>query len=578
MDDEADLQETSEQTVSQTFTPEADDNISEITFNNGETLNVGKGDIIVFVGPNNVGKSQSLKDIYVLCGGNHDSAVIKSVKLNKAPVSALRELIKSIAVKRNMGDYQQFEGYKLSANSYELDGYANVEHFGFARDILISNLDTENRLIACRAAGAITRDSPRQHPIHYSAFDSQIRQQQSKVFRKAFGVDLTPDTQFGAEFPMRMGIIPTLDESIENSQDRVEKFGESLSQLMRVDQQGDGIRSFVGILLSLSIPHYRIVLIDEPESFLHPPQAFIMGRTIGQMLEKGKQAFISTHSQDVVKGLLEECPDRVKIVRITREGTRNHFNILEKGSISSIYSDPLLRHSEILNGMFHKNLVLCESDCDCKFYSIIDSAIKETAGCYSEALFVHCGGKDRMRTIAEVLRKLGLEFHIIADMDVLSDENCISAILNNCGGDWQALKKSYNVLDSGLQGRSGYPLRDEVRAAIIELLDKEEGMHLSKQDCQSARKLFTATTKWSQIKEGGVSAVPGGNCRVAFDEINSVLENYHIHLVPCGELERFVPQVEGHGPKWVNQVLEKYPNLDDGVYTSAKQFVASLNI
>ena len=40
--------------------------ISKLIFNDNEELNVNQNDIVVFVGPNNAGKSQSLKDIYEL--------------------------------------------------------------------------------------------------------------------------------------------------------------------------------------------------------------------------------------------------------------------------------------------------------------------------------------------------------------------------------------------------------------------------------------------------------------------------------------------------------------------------------
>mgnify|MGYP003444027752 CR=1 FL=1 len=44
--------------------------VSKIIFNNGTQINLKEDDIIVFVGPNNAGKSQSLKDIYTLCEKN----------------------------------------------------------------------------------------------------------------------------------------------------------------------------------------------------------------------------------------------------------------------------------------------------------------------------------------------------------------------------------------------------------------------------------------------------------------------------------------------------------------------------
>lgn len=158
----------------------------------------------------------------------------------------------------------------------------------------------------------------------------------------------------------------------------MENYADILEQYPQIHNQGDGIRSFTGILLNLIIEHHKIFLIDEPESFLHPPQARIMGHTIGSLLSDKQQAFISTHSPEILKGLLETCPNRIKIVRITRNDNTNHFSILNNDEFNLLWKDPLLRHSEIMSSIFHKNVVLCESDSDCRLYSIIDSYIKET--------------------------------------------------------------------------------------------------------------------------------------------------------------------------------------------------------
>ena len=40
--------------------------ISKVQFKNGETIDLLQNDIVVFVGPNNAGKSQCLRDIYSL--------------------------------------------------------------------------------------------------------------------------------------------------------------------------------------------------------------------------------------------------------------------------------------------------------------------------------------------------------------------------------------------------------------------------------------------------------------------------------------------------------------------------------
>lgn len=131
------------------------------------------------------------------------------------------------------------------------------------------------------------------------------------------------------------------------------------------------MKSFVGILLQLMLDYICVYLIDEPESFLHPPQARIMGEIIGETLSNQQQAFISTHSEDIIKGLLDVAPKRLKIIRITREGNTNSFAVLDNDNLRKLWADPLLKYSNIMSAIFHKNVVLCESDSDCKMYSFL---------------------------------------------------------------------------------------------------------------------------------------------------------------------------------------------------------------
>lgn len=55
--------------------------ISKVAFNNGQSIDINKNDIVIFVGPNNVGKSQALKDIYALCK-NKEAPIVVSALVN----------------------------------------------------------------------------------------------------------------------------------------------------------------------------------------------------------------------------------------------------------------------------------------------------------------------------------------------------------------------------------------------------------------------------------------------------------------------------------------------------------------
>ena len=175
-----------------------------------------------------------------------------------------------------------------------------------------------------------------------------------------------------------------LKGNFNDEQERQEAYAEILDTYDQVQNQGDGIKSFTGILLYLMIDYISTFLIDEPESFLHPPQATIMGRIIGKTLRNDQQAFISTHSEEIIKGILDVCPQRVKIIRITRNENSNSFSILDNNKFSQIWKDPLLKYSNIMTSLFHKDVVLCESDSDCKMYSIVERHLKEKSGQYSE--------------------------------------------------------------------------------------------------------------------------------------------------------------------------------------------------
>ncbi len=76
--------------------------ITNIKFNNGEDVNLNKNDIIVFVGPNNAGKSQSLKDIFSLAEKKNSGIVISDIDIFKNSSSVLK-LLNKISVGRYQG-------------------------------------------------------------------------------------------------------------------------------------------------------------------------------------------------------------------------------------------------------------------------------------------------------------------------------------------------------------------------------------------------------------------------------------------------------------------------------------------
>ena len=459
--------------------------ISKIIFNNGQELSINRNDIVLFVGPNNAGKSQALLDLYARCKNNLNTIVLKDIEITKGSEGSLIPLIKRASYLREHGS-----SYKFILNNIEYEfnktsgdsRFRNLKNYGDFTNLLVCKLNTSNRLSICSPAKTINRNDSRSSPIHYASFDYEYAHWLSENFYKAFGSNLTANILNGQEIPLCIGPTVSLTNIYNNELERQIKFADILDSYKKVHLQGDGIKSFTGILLYLMLDYYRTYLIDEPESFLHPPQARIMGQIIGNTLKEDQQAFISTHSEEIIKGLLDVCSERLKVVRITRNGDSNSFSILDNEKVKSVFADPLLKYSNIMSSLFHKTVILCESDSDCKFYSLIEEHLKLSEGKYSESLFIQCGGKDRMTKIAKSLLSLEVDVRLIPDIDILDRESLVKDVADTFGIDWQNIEKDYRILSSDLKNTQEKIIRNIFRNNVNRIIDATHEKFLSSKE------------------------------------------------------------------------------------------------
>ena len=117
-----------------------------------------------------------------------------------------------------------------------------------------------------------------------------------------------------------------------------------------------------------------------------------------------------------------------------------------------------------------------------------------------------------------------------------------------------------------------------LKAAFNEVLGRKADELLSPKEIKELSNLLKTESKWKSVKKSGKSALPVGQASSSFDTLDTIFQNKGLFIVPVGELEGFVKSVGDHGPKWINVVLEKYPNFDDAVYEDVKKFVEALGI
>lgn len=419
---------------------------------------------------------------------------------------------------------------------------------------------------------ALARDNPA-HPIHFLLRDDKLEADLSERFRAAFGLDLVVHRNAGNIVPLHVGERPRP----EGNEDRASlSYIQKLERLPQLHLQGDGMRSFAGVLLATSVGRETVVLVDEPEAFLHPPQARQLGGILAQRPEGRRQIFVATHSTDILRGILDTSSKHVRVLRLQRSGTANEVCQLSNEQIKTLWGDPLFRYSNILDGLFHEQVVVCESDGDCRFYSATADAIGATETVRPpDTMFTYCGGKARLATVIRALRSVNVPVAAVADFDVLSDENPLKSIVESLGGQWDEIQTDWRTTKAAIDQKkpdlSSKDVTDEIQAILSSVKDPTFPASAKTRIGEVLRR----TSAWAHAKTLGKAFVPHGHAHLACDRLLLSLRRLGLHVVEVGELECFAKSVGGHGPTWVDAVLQR-PIATDPELESARQFVKRL--
>ena len=424
-----------------------------LTFSDGTTICLDSADVVVLVGPNNAGKSAALRELEEALGSNHQPTVLQSCATRRdGTKEGFQEFVKkhaNIRQIRSTGRSWRVSGYQwdLSIASPDLRRYWPEDLTTFT-PMFCLKMPTETRITGSNPPNAInTREQSLEHPIHILIDDDKLEMKISEYFRRAFHDDLILDRSLAATVSLLVGTRPVL--SSELREDRLSKTYRDRvhDSTIPLDKQGDGMRSFASVILHLLAPiTASILLLDEPEAFLHPPQARLLGEIIASEKSSRAQLFVATHSPDVLQGLVNVASDQLRLLRMQREGNINRIKELDKGLVEKISSDPLMNYSSVMSGVFHERVIVCEADSDCMFYnSILDLDVVHGEG-HPDVLFVHASGKDRMATLAETLRALDVPVDVIADIDILREEPGLQRMVNALGGDWSAIQQAARIV------------------------------------------------------------------------------------------------------------------------------------
>ncbi|OBX19356.1 hypothetical protein A9995_06165 [Erythrobacter sp. QSSC1-22B] len=386
------------------------------------------------------------------------------------------------------------------------------------------------------------------HPFHNFMLNREVLRKFAGVIKEAFSLDFTI-TRIGN--PLR-GYVGS---QFRNSEDNLEADKEIPQLGEPIDAQGDGIRSYSGIAAEIVGSDHPITLLDEPEAFLHPPQAKKLGRLLLKELSPSRQAFVATHSSDFLQGVLSSKSHRIKVLRLDRTYDSLSANLLENEQLLSALIHPSVANSNLLDSLFFSQTVICEGDADCGLFDWTVRELGDEKMTSKDRFWFASGGKHQTPKIARLLSTFGVDFRVILDLDAIADWDLLSHLSELKGLDIAPYRGRIASALRVLARPETAAVISEIKGRIAsnsESLDEGEARVLLKDIQRSLEKVRRS----QPLKQYGVAAFRNGQERKDVQIFLQRLTDVGIILLPKGELESYVPEVGLHGPGWAHAVLE----------------------
>jgi hypothetical protein len=566
--------------------------LQKVVLKSGDEISISDG-VTVIVGPNNVGKSLLLREVQTwMAGPVYARTPLKSIMLQDVVLGTWPDADKLMTwlelryPRRQPGRYsygQTISEHFLLQNDEQItveeiraicrNQESSIANLAYAYALYLGLADRLT-VAGSTATQNILTEYP-QHPIHYLYRYRELEAQVNDSMERVFGMRLTVNRYGGQRTTLHVGEVLAA-ETVPAS----EAYIQEIMSLPQIQDQGDGVRAFIGIFLSIITALRPLIIIDEPEAFLHPPQAYLLGRILAEQYSHDAQVLIATHSHDLMRGLTsaKSSAETVTVARITRhESTENRVHQVSADKIRDLYQDPVTRYYSMLDGLFFHGVILCESDSDCTYYrAVFESnghAGDDRPRTPTDLHFTHCGGKARLPKAVSALRAAGVPFACAVDFDFLQDDYNFRDLVISCGGQPSTLQARRNVVVAAVTAKDRKLRRATAKSEIEAVLDASDSPDVSAKELRRIGAVLKATSGWREAKLVGRGLL-SGDAVTAFDSLDADLRALGIFVVVVGELERFHPQIPSDNKAaWLRRVLE------DELYAgsvAAREYVAAM--
>ncbi|HEY3137615.1 MAG TPA: AAA family ATPase [Blastocatellia bacterium] len=493
--------------------------------------------ITVFVGPNNSGKSKVLAEIHRFCASgqrNSTDVIVDKIEFNTFTDDVAQEKIARVTLKPHAAESVLPNHIIVGKRGtrHQLDRQQLIETLKntnavterFCQWYLQYNtliLDGKNRINLINQQGAGDLQEPPHTSFQVLFRDDTRRAEVRRIIHDAFSGYFAIDPTHLGHFRLRLSPnAPTSDIEERGIHDEAVRFHAAATL---IEEASDGVKAFTGIITEIVAGDPAVLLIDEPEAFLHPSLAFKLGDEIARAsLGSEKRLFVSTHSPNFVMGCIQSGAP-VNIVRLTYRGGVPTARVLPNQDILRLMRNPLLRSTGVLSGLFYEFVVVTEADADRAFYQEINERLQRYRPELGipNSLFINAQNKQTVQTIIRPLRELGIPAAGIVDIDILKEGGAV----------WTSFLESAFVPEIERNSLS------TARAAVKQRFD------------QSGKDMK---------QEGGVQLLAVSDQEAA-NNLFERLAEYGLFVVRRGELESWLRNLgaTGHTPGWLISIFEK---------------------
>ncbi len=531
--------------------------------------------LIVIVGPNSCGKTQILYDLkFCILGQRRDLVVCKGLKLRKPDnldnfmevlnqegyvESVVNEQgIESIRKRSPLFGLGTYGGTKPKTDlkglygSWKSDLYDNVTEtngfLSFFGPLLSTLLFIDNRTILVNEVSNFDyHKNPPENDIQALYMNSNAQRILTEEIKRTFGLAIWLDPSRGNILCLKIS-----DESdIPTPEDRLEP--EKMLKHRTIQDEGHGLKSYVGICISLLLGRRPVCLIDEPELCLHPPQANGIGKFIGRYgTSQSHATIVATHSSHTLRGIIEEAGD-VSILRLTRNRSEFMGKIVEPEVIREMIKKPITRSETILDGIFSDAVVIVEADGDRIVYEAIYEILLDEYNI--DVRFIPVGGTSGFAGVCNFYKKLGIPIAVISDLDLITQDGELKNTLNALTGEDNSLYENCisvtKEISKILPTITENEIVEELREIIGKSIDwtKGDDLELKSKLKSMEKKLY----RIEKLKNGGINSFESYPLiKIELEEIIGQANEIGLFLVPVGKLE-----------KWVNELMKNGPSQDN---------------